>query len=176
MLSAEDIVNKQFKMKRDGYDPDDVDDFLDEVVRELRRIDAGKDLAELHKDLQVQLWKRVAGKAILDQDERVRAAAWRACVECDAQAANAVVWELLKREGTDHVRRETCLWLRDRGLPADGEGVTQAMWLEWLYKLATGDSEDDLRTAAMMALSERSGAGIRSLREEDWQAWWLARK
>ncbi|MUH52941.1 MAG: DivIVA domain-containing protein, partial [Actinobacteria bacterium] len=28
MLSAEDIVNKQFKTKRDGYDPDDVDDFL----------------------------------------------------------------------------------------------------------------------------------------------------
>lgn len=27
MLSAEDIVNKQFKTKRDGYDPDDVDDF-----------------------------------------------------------------------------------------------------------------------------------------------------
>jgi DivIVA domain-containing protein len=38
MLSAEDIVNKQFKTKRDGYDPDDVDDFLDEVVKELRRI------------------------------------------------------------------------------------------------------------------------------------------
>lgn len=43
MLSAEDIVNKQFKTKRDGYDPDDVDDFLDEVVKELRRIQLDND-------------------------------------------------------------------------------------------------------------------------------------
>jgi DivIVA domain-containing protein len=40
MLSAEDIVNKQFKTKRDGYDPDDVDDFLDEVVKEFRSLRA----------------------------------------------------------------------------------------------------------------------------------------
>ena len=44
MLSAEDIVNKQFKTKRDGYDPDDVDDFLDEVVKELRRIQQESDV------------------------------------------------------------------------------------------------------------------------------------
>ncbi len=43
MLSAEDIVNKQFASKRDGYDPDDVDDFLDEVVKELRRIQIEND-------------------------------------------------------------------------------------------------------------------------------------
>jgi DivIVA domain-containing protein len=43
MLSAEDIVNKQFKTKREGYDPDDVDDFLDEVVKELRRIQIEND-------------------------------------------------------------------------------------------------------------------------------------
>jgi DivIVA domain-containing protein len=43
MLSAEDIVNKQFTTKRDGYDPDDVDDFLDEVVKELRRIQIEND-------------------------------------------------------------------------------------------------------------------------------------
>jgi DivIVA domain-containing protein len=43
MLSAEDIVNKQFKTKRDGYDPDDVDDFLDEVVKEIRRIQIEND-------------------------------------------------------------------------------------------------------------------------------------
>jgi len=43
MLSAEEIVNKQFKPKRDGYDPDDVDDFLDEVVKELRRIQIEND-------------------------------------------------------------------------------------------------------------------------------------
>lgn len=146
------------------------------LVRELRRIDAGADLAQLHKELQVQLWKRSAGRAILDTDERVRAAAWRAVAECDPKAANQVVWELLRREGSDHVRAEMCRMLRERGLPADGDGVKQSQWLEWLYQLAVGDDEDALRCAAMLALSERSGAGLRSLREEDWQAWWLARK
>lgn len=39
-LSAEDIVNKQFTSTkfRDGYDPDEVDDYLDEVVKEFRAI------------------------------------------------------------------------------------------------------------------------------------------
>lgn len=39
-LSAEDIVNKQFTSTkfRDGYDPDEVDDYLDEVVKEYRAI------------------------------------------------------------------------------------------------------------------------------------------
>jgi DivIVA domain-containing protein len=42
-LTAEDIVNKQFKPKprlSEGYDADDVDDFLDEVVKEFRALRA----------------------------------------------------------------------------------------------------------------------------------------
>ncbi len=39
-LSPEDIVNKRFQSTkfRDGYDQDEVDDFLDEVVAEMRRV------------------------------------------------------------------------------------------------------------------------------------------
>ena len=42
-LTAEDIVNKQFKPKprlSEGYDADDVDDFLDEIVKEFRALRA----------------------------------------------------------------------------------------------------------------------------------------
>ena len=39
-LTPEDVVNKQFQQTkfREGYDQDEVDDFLDEVVVELRRL------------------------------------------------------------------------------------------------------------------------------------------
>ncbi|MFM6973807.1 MAG: DivIVA domain-containing protein, partial [Agromyces sp.] len=39
-LTPEDVVNKRFQTTkfRDGYDQDQVDDFLDEVVVELRRL------------------------------------------------------------------------------------------------------------------------------------------
>lgn len=39
-LTPEDIVNKRFQSTkfREGYDPDEVDDFLDEVVVEMRRL------------------------------------------------------------------------------------------------------------------------------------------
>src|SRR5215207_1746936 len=39
-LTPEDVVNKRFQATkfREGYDQDEVDDFLDEVVNELRRL------------------------------------------------------------------------------------------------------------------------------------------
>jgi DivIVA domain-containing protein len=44
-LTAEDIVNKRFQSTkfREGYDQDEVDDFLDEVVVEMRRVIAEND-------------------------------------------------------------------------------------------------------------------------------------
>lgn len=50
-LTPEDVVNKRFQTTkfRDGYDQDQVDDFLDEVVVELRR------LTQENEDLRAQL-------------------------------------------------------------------------------------------------------------------------
>ncbi|RLP82820.1 DivIVA domain-containing protein [Mycetocola lacteus] len=48
-LTPEDVVNKQFQQTkfREGYDQDEVDDFLDEVVVELRRLtQENQELAE----------------------------------------------------------------------------------------------------------------------------------
>jgi DivIVA domain-containing protein len=50
-LTPEDVVNKRFQATkfREGYDQDEVDDFLDEVVNELRR------LTEDNDDLRLKL-------------------------------------------------------------------------------------------------------------------------
>ena len=44
-LTPEDVVNKRFQPTkfREGYDQDEVDDFLDEIVVELRRLNAEND-------------------------------------------------------------------------------------------------------------------------------------
>lgn len=51
-LTPEDIVNKRFQSTkfRDGYDQDEVDDFLDEVVAEMRRV--LQENEDLKQDLQ----------------------------------------------------------------------------------------------------------------------------
>src|SRR3954452_17738656 len=59
-LTPEDVVNKRFQATkfREGYDQDEVDDFLDEVVNELRR------LGEENEELRAKLGacgRRVAG-------------------------------------------------------------------------------------------------------------------
>src|SRR5690349_23774589 len=50
-LTPEDVVNKRFQATkfREGYDQDEVDDFLDEVVNELRRLN------EENEDLRAKL-------------------------------------------------------------------------------------------------------------------------
>jgi len=52
-LTPEDVVNKRFQATkfREGYDQDEVDDFLDEVVNELRRLDEENE--ELRQKLSV---------------------------------------------------------------------------------------------------------------------------
>jgi DivIVA domain-containing protein len=57
-LTPEDVVNKRFNPTkfREGYDQDEVDDFLDEVVVELRRL--GQENEELRQRL-VQSEQRV---------------------------------------------------------------------------------------------------------------------
>jgi DivIVA domain-containing protein len=56
-LTPEDVVNKQFQQTkfREGYDQDEVDDFLDEVVVELRR------LIQENQDLQERLSQAESG-------------------------------------------------------------------------------------------------------------------
>ncbi|RWZ51618.1 DivIVA domain-containing protein [Labedella phragmitis] len=59
-LTPEDVVNKQFQQTkfREGYDQDEVDDFLDEVVVELRR------LIQENQDLQERLSQAESGAPV----------------------------------------------------------------------------------------------------------------
>jgi len=67
-LTPEDVVNKRFNPTkfREGYDQDEVDDFLDEVVVELRRLN------QENEELRQRL---VAGEARIAELQRAAAAA-----------------------------------------------------------------------------------------------------
>lgn len=67
-LTPEDVVNKRFNPTkfREGYDQDEVDDFLDEVVVELRRLN------QENEELRQRL---VAGEARVNELQRSGAAA-----------------------------------------------------------------------------------------------------
>jgi DivIVA domain-containing protein len=70
-LTPEDVVNKRFQPTkfREGYDQDEVDDFLDEVVVELRR------LAQENDELRQRLAAGDSRPADADQDSTQPAAA-----------------------------------------------------------------------------------------------------
>jgi len=79
-LTPEDVVNKRFNPTkfREGYDQDEVDDFLDEVVVELRRLN------QENEELRQRL---VAGEARINELQRSGAAAQAAPAQQAAPAA-----------------------------------------------------------------------------------------
>lgn len=76
-LTPEDVVNKRFQSTkfREGYDQDEVDDFLDEIVIELRRL--GQENDELRQRL-------VAGDARIAELQRASTAGGQAAAEAPA--------------------------------------------------------------------------------------------
>ncbi|XAS68979.1 DivIVA domain-containing protein [Micrococcaceae bacterium Sec5.7] len=95
-LTPEDVVNKRFQPTkfREGYDQDEVDDFLDEIVVELRRLNQEND--ELRKKLAeggtgspatsaaaAPVVEKVPAPAKVDKDDS------RAKAEAEAKAADA---------------------------------------------------------------------------------------
>ena len=79
-LTPEDVVNKRFNPTkfREGYDQDEVDDFLDEVVVELRRLN------QENEELRQRL---VAGEARINELQRAGAAAPAAAPQAAPVAA-----------------------------------------------------------------------------------------
>jgi len=49
-------------------------------------------------------------------------------------------------------------------------------WLKVLFVIAVTHTDTSVRIASMQALAAVSGAEVDSLREEDWQSWWLEQK
>jgi DivIVA domain-containing protein len=64
-LTPEDVVNKRFQPTkfREGYDQDEVDDFLDEIVAELRRLN------QENEELRQRLESADAAPSLVKKDE-----------------------------------------------------------------------------------------------------------
>ncbi|MBX3091335.1 MAG: DivIVA domain-containing protein [Cryobacterium sp.] len=90
-LTPEDVVNKRFQPTkfREGYDQDEVDDFLDEVVVELRRL--GQENEELRQrlaagDAQISELQRAGGGAAQQATPAAQPVAPAAQADATAQA------------------------------------------------------------------------------------------
>lgn len=103
-LTPEDIVNKRFQSTkfREGYDQDEVDDFLDEVVAEMRRVVAENEEA-LHKlaATEGRIAELQRGGAAASSVGIVSAAATDEVVDTDN--ANNLL-QLARRLHEEHVR------------------------------------------------------------------------
>jgi DivIVA domain-containing protein len=85
-LTPEDVVNKRFSQTkfREGYDQDEVDDFLDEVVVELRR------LTQENEELKAQLEGGAAPVAAAPAPVEAAAVVEEVVVEAPAPVAEPV--------------------------------------------------------------------------------------
>ncbi len=106
-LTPEDVVNKQFQQTkfREGYDQDEVDDFLDEVVVELRR------LLQENQELQAKLEAagsdssdRPAEAAAVPAPAVVAAPAAQAAPAQDDSESSSSLLQLARRLHDEHVR------------------------------------------------------------------------
>lgn len=101
-LTPEDVVNKRFQPTkfREGYDQDEVDDFLDEIVVELRRLNQEND--ELRKKLaeggnpvpanaaSAPVVEKVPAPVKADKDAHAKAEAEAKAAEADKKKEPAV--------------------------------------------------------------------------------------
>src|SRR5689334_16182793 len=103
-LTPEDVVNKRFQPTkfREGYDQDEVDDFLDEVVVELRRLNQENE--ELKQRLVQAQQEAAAAKQQAEQAQQA-APAYQAPAD-DANDPNATnnLLQLARRLHEEHVR------------------------------------------------------------------------
>ncbi len=151
----------------------------------LRREPLGSKNRELLLALVVDLERRTVQQALdrasTDSNSYVRAAAIEALVSARGREYLARSFPQLGTEIEPEVPLALLGMVRSIGLPgstsvtADPAQTEREGELALLYQVATQHPVERVRISAMSTLSEVSGAGFRSLREEDWQTWWFAR-
>lgn len=102
-LSPDDVVNKRFQYTkfREGYDQDEVDDFLDEVVIELRRLNAeNEELKQKLAQAQTRLTEQVSAPAF---PEPTSAVAANIPAPEDTNNSNSLL-QLARKLHEEHVR------------------------------------------------------------------------
>lgn len=154
-LTPEDIVNKRFQSTkfREGYDQDEVDDFLDEVVVEMRRV------AEENTQLKTEL--QAAEARIAELQRAGGSAAPAAPVSTtamddpiDAEGTTNLL-QLARRLHEEHVREG--IQKRDELI---AEGHSQAARI-----VAEAEAEHQKRMAEYQSTQKRIEAKVESLRE-----------
>jgi hypothetical protein len=138
-------------------------------------------LRELSLELQRRCVRFVIEAALKDSAGIVRASAIEADVRVFGPERLAV--HLDEVSGDRDVALAVLDLVARYGLPAPTPGADPAETvrlrdeqLARLYMNATRNPDDRVRVRSMQALARVSDAGIASLREEDWQTWWLARE
>ena len=116
----------------------------------------------------------------LDTSPLVRAAALEASVRAMGPAYLAQLIPRLGTEPEEEIQMALLAMIRSVGLPsatstADDVQNQREGELALVYKVATEHPVDRVRVSAMATLGEISGSGFKSLREDEWQSWWLAR-
>jgi len=139
-----------------------------------------KPLKELCLDLERRCVRQALARALKDPEPRVRAAALEASVRTVGPEILDPILSQLAREPAPEVLVRAMDLVREVGLPEappEGSNATaeqaRRVRLAAIYDLIDRP-EGVVRVAAMRALESVSGAGFRSLREEDWQSWWAA--
>jgi len=154
-LTPEDIVNKRFQSTkfREGYDQDEVDDFLDEVVVEMRRV--AEENTQLKNELQ-------AAEARIAELQRSGATASPAAPvsttslddPIDAEGTTNLL-QLARRLHEEHVREG--IQKRDELI---AEGHSQAARI-----VAEAEAEHQKRSAEYQATQKKLEAKVDALRE-----------
>lgn len=159
LLSATNVL-----LKRGGFDDEDL-----------------SGLRALHDDLQRRSVELALAQTLADPSGIVRAAALEACAEISDNGLATLQLDALRDPDT-RVVKAVLDSVRRRGLPRPPGGELapeeragyEEAWFDPLVTL-TASLDGDVSAAACLALEEVSGAGIRSLRWEDWARWWRAR-
>lgn len=141
-----------------------------------------RELDDLVVHLENLLVRRALAAAIEDSDEFVRAAAVHGIAASGgARAIDVVLFDRFRREKETRPLRALLEVLAVYGLPdaaASGVEVTHTRdeWISSIHVIAIQHPDGELRVRAMRTLQAVAAPEIQSLREEDWQAWWLARR
>jgi DivIVA domain-containing protein len=184
-LTPEDVVNKRFQPTkfREGYDQDEVDDFLDEVVVELRRLNQeNEELRQrlIASDSRINDLQRTAGQpapAAFDQPVVASAPAPVPSAPAEPQAQATVsdpnidpsntnnLLQLARRLHEEHVREG--VEKRDALI---AEGQTQAQRVVEDANTQAQRAVEEATTQAGRQLEEASTQASRQLEEANAQA------
>lgn len=141
-------------------------------------------LRDLSRDLQRWCIRLAIASALADASPLVRAEAVAADVRGGGMERLAEHYARLdpnhpRREADPEVIRRVLELIGKRGLPGLGSAedpLSTERSLALLYALSTRHPDSRVRSTGMRTLERCSGAEIASLREEDWQDWWVARR